>query len=36
MLGHGLAGFQAQADHAHRPAVCDLLEAERARGVTWI
>jgi 2-phosphosulfolactate phosphatase len=31
MLGHALAGVEAQADDAHRPTVGDLLEAEGAR-----
>jgi 2-phosphosulfolactate phosphatase len=31
VLGHGLPGLQAQPDHAHRPAVRDLLEPKRAR-----
>lgn len=30
VLGHALAGFQAQADDAHRTAVADLFEAEGA------
>lgn len=30
MLGHGLARLEAQTDDAHRAAVCDLLESERA------
>lgn len=29
MLGHGLAGLEAQTDDAHRSAVGDLLKAER-------
>jgi hypothetical protein len=31
VLRYVLAGLQAQAHHAHRPAVRDLLESERAR-----
>ena len=31
MLGHGLAGLQAQTDYAHGTAVRDLLEAEWTR-----
>ena len=31
VLRHGLARVKAQPDHAHRPAIGDLLEAERAR-----
>jgi len=34
VLGHGLAGLEAQADDAHRAAVGDLLEPERSRLVT--
>src|SRR5205823_7400756 len=30
VLGHVLARIEPQADHAHRPAVRDLLEADRA------
>jgi 2-phosphosulfolactate phosphatase len=31
VLGHVLPGLETQADHAHRPTVGDLLEAERTR-----
>jgi hypothetical protein len=30
VLGDSLAGLEPEADHAHRSAVADLLEAERA------
>jgi len=30
MLWNILSGLQSQADHAHRSAVCDLLEAKGA------
>jgi 2-phosphosulfolactate phosphatase len=33
MLRHGLAGFEAQTDDAHRAAVGDLLEPKRSRMV---
>jgi hypothetical protein len=31
VLGHSLACVEAQANHAHRSAIRDLLEAESAR-----
>ncbi len=31
VLGHGLAWLQPQPNHAHRAAICDLLEAKRTR-----
>lgn len=34
VLGHRLAGLEAQADDAHRAAIGDLLEPERSRLVT--
>src|SRR5438034_11125515 len=34
MLGHGLAGLEAQTDNSHRAAVGDLLKPERAGRLT--
>src|SRR6266480_6636309 len=34
MLGHGLAGLEAQTDNSHRAAVGDLLKPEWARRLT--
>ena len=36
MLGHSLARLEAQADDAHRTAIRDLLEAERARTIARV
>jgi len=36
VLGHGLARFEAQADHAHGTAVRDLLEAKGTRLVVYV
>jgi hypothetical protein len=36
MLRHLLARIETQSHHAHRPAISDLLEAERARAIARI